>query len=71
MATNLVSGNWVRINLISTVMGMDIISPGIPHTNNDAIFAISSNKNMNICGFVMRRFRESPTDINQGFDGQE
>ena len=38
---------------------------------NDAIFAMASNKNMNICGFVMRRFRESPTDINQGFDGQE
>ena len=51
--------------------GLQLVYPGIPHTNNDAIFAISSNKNMNICGFVMRRFRESPTDINQGFDGQE
>jgi len=51
--------------------GLQLVYPGIPHTNNDSIFSISSNKNMNICGFVMRRFRESPTDINQGFDGQE
>ena len=51
--------------------GLQLVYPGIPHTNNDAIFAIASNKNMNICGFIMRRYRESPTDIAQGFDGQE
>ena len=51
--------------------GLQLVYPGIPHTNNDAIFAMSSNRNMNICGFVMRRFRETATDPNQGFDGQE
>jgi|TARA_R110000796_G_scaffold65289_3_gene150942 hypothetical protein len=59
------------ITTIRGKAGLQLVYPGIPHTNNDAIFAISSNTDMNICGFVMRRFRESPTDINQGFDGQE
>ena len=59
------------VTTIRSKAGLQLVYPGIPHTNNDAIFAIASNKDMNICGFVMRRHRESPTDIAQGFDGQE
>ena len=51
--------------------GLQLVYPGIPHTNNDRIVAASSNDNISVCGFVMRRFRETATDPNQGFDGQE
>ena len=51
--------------------GLQLVYPGIPHTNNDRIVAASSNDNISVCGFVMRRFRETTTDPSQGFDGQE
>jgi hypothetical protein len=59
------------VTTIRSKAGLQLVYPGIPHTNNDAIFAMASNKDMNICGFIMRRYRESPTDIDQGYDGQE
>ena len=65
------TGQQRIVTTIRAKSGLQLVYPGIPHTNNDAIFAMSSNRNMNICGFVMRRFRQSPTDPNQGFDGQE
>jgi hypothetical protein len=51
--------------------GLQLVYPGIPHTNNDAIWAMSSNGDINISGFIMRRYRESAIDKNQGYDGQE
>jgi len=59
------------VTVIGAKAGLQLVYPGIPHTNNDAIFAMSSNKEVNICGFVMRRFRESATDVARGYDGRE
>ena len=56
---------------VSPKSGMELIYPGIPHTNNDAIFAVSSNSQIYLSGFVMRKYRVSRTDINQGYDGAD
>ena len=59
------------VTVVGPKTGLQLVYPGIPHTNNDAIFAVSSNAEVNICGFVMRRFRENAADVTQGFDGKE
>jgi len=59
------------VTTVSPQTGMQLVYPGIPHTNRDSIFAVASNKDMNISGFVMRRFPEQARDPSQGFDGQE
>tara|TARA_B100000287_G_scaffold420724_1_gene460473 strand:- start:559 stop:1143 length:585 start_codon:yes stop_codon:yes gene_type:complete len=59
------------VTVVGARAGLQLVYPGIPHTNNDAIFAMSPNQDVNICGFVMRRFRESAADVAQGFDGRE
>ena len=63
------------VTVVGAKTGLQLVYPGIPHTNNDAIFAMSPNvegeSQVSICGFVMRRFRESAADVAQGFDGRE
>ena len=59
------------VTTVSPQAGMQLVYPGIPHTNRDSLFAVASNKNMSISGFVMRRFPEVARDPAQGFDGQE
>ena len=62
---------WRVVTTVSPKSGMELVYPGIPHTNNDAIFAVSSNSQMYISGFVMRKYRVSKTDINQGYSGAD
>ena len=56
---------------MSAKSGMELVYPGIPHTNNDALFAVSSNSEIYVSGFVMRKYRVSKTDVNQGYDGTD
>ena len=62
---------WRVVTTVSPKAGMELVYPGIPHTNNDAIFAVSSNSKIYLSGFVMRKHRVSKTDINQGYDGAD
>ena len=62
---------WRGVTTVSSNSGMELVYPGIPHTNNDAIFAVSSNSQIYLSGFVMRKHRVSKTDINQGYDGTD
>ena len=62
---------WRVVTTVSPKAGMELVYPGIPHTNNDAIFAVSSNSQIYLSGFVMRKYRVSKTDLNQGYDGTD
>lgn len=62
---------WRVVSTVSAKSGMELVYPGIPHTNNDALFAVSSNSEIYVSGFVMRKYRVSKTDINQGYDGTD
>ena len=66
------------VTTLKSKVGLQLVYPGIPHTNNDTLIAEASGNpaftpatNIVVCGFVMRRFRETTTDPSQGFDGQE
>ena len=62
---------WRVVTTVSPKSGMELVYPGIPLTNNDAVFAVSSNSQIYLSGFVMRKYRVSRTDINQGYDGAD
>ena len=41
---------WRVVTTVSPKAGMELVYPGIPHTNNDAIFAVSSNSKIYLSG---------------------
>ncbi len=49
--------------------GLTLIYPGIPHLGTPIFVKAGTNSRINVVGFVVRRFREDPSNALAGYDG--
>ena len=49
--------------------GLSLFYPGIPHLGTKIFVKAASNSRINVVGFVLRRFREDPSNALAGYDG--
>ena len=54
---------------VSGQSGLSLIYPGIPHLGTAVYVKAASNSRINVVGFVVRRFREDPSNALAGYDG--
>ena len=54
---------------INNQNGLYLIYPGIPHIGTEIYAKAAANSRINVVGFVVRRFREDPSNARAGYNG--
>ena len=49
--------------------GLSLVYPGIPHLGTSIYIKANSDDRLNVVGYVVRRFREDPSNALAGYDG--